>query len=360
MFTALKDGTKTLSDGLNTLNAGTTQLKAGTNKLVANNKALKDGMNSLSEGLNTLSAGTTQLKDGTNKLVANNKALKDGMNSLSDGTDKISSGVNKLYDGSLTLSDGLKTAGEGTETLEDGLSEGANKLKDKLKFITSSTSEMFGAPVDSEKTELTHLANNGHAMAAYMMVVALWVACMGFCSVYPITKQKGQIKSGFRLWFSKATIMFPTIVLAAGGMIAALMHFNNFEPANLGGTVLVASVAGITFMSMLYFLNSAFGVVGRFIGFVLMVVQLSGCTGTYPVELSGKFVETITNYLPFTHVVKAFRETIAGGSNIDSHLMFLGSVAVVCTVLTIAFFELKVRTGHEQDFIEEDFEDQAA
>ena len=73
------------------------------------------------------------------------------------------------------------------------------------------TSDMFSAPVDSKETQITNVPDNGHAMAAYIMVVGIWVGAMAFCSVYPLSKQKGQIKSGFGLWLGKASIMYPVI-----------------------------------------------------------------------------------------------------------------------------------------------------
>ncbi len=321
---------------------------------------LKSATKTLSEGLDTLSAGANKLNAGTNKLVDNNDALKSGMSSLSSGANKISSGVNKLYDGSVTLTDGLQSASEGTDTLESGLSEGSNKLKDKLKNVSNSTSNMFSSPVKSEETQITDVPNNGYAMAAYMMVVGLWVASMGFCTVYPLTKQKGIVKSGFRLWLGKASIMYPVMILASITMIGALNYFHGFSPANLNQTMLVAGLAAVTFVSILYLLNVVFGVVGKFLGLVLMIVQLSGSTGTYPVELSGDFVAKITNYLPFTHVVKAFRETISGTNVSTNHLVFLGIVTIVCIIITIAYLEFKVRFKQEENFIDDDLDTELA
>ena len=91
-----------------------------------------------------------------------------------------------------------------------------------------------------------------------------------------------------------------------------------------------------------------------------MIVQLSGATGTYPVELSGEFVGKITNYLPFTHVVKAFRESISGSPVVSEHFVFLGVVAIVSIILTIAFLELKVRTGNDEDLIDNDYDEELA
>lgn len=322
---------------------------------------LKSSTKTLSNGLNKLSEGAKELKTGSDKLVANNSKLQSGMSSLSDGTNKISSGVNELKNGSVSLKKGLETAYDGSNTLQTSLADGAKSVKDTTSTINDNTLEMFASPVDSSKTQVTEVADNGHAMAAYMMVVGLWVGCMGFCTVYPLTKNSGSIKSGFRLWLSKASVMYPSIILASLAMITALSYFNGFSPADLNQTILVAVVAAITFMSIIYFLNVAFGVVGKFLVLIFMVLQLAGSTGTYPLELSGDFVAKITNYLPFTHVVTAFRSTISGGSSIESHLTFLIGVAVVMIVLTIALLEFKVRFKSNNDnFAESNMDDELA
>ncbi len=318
---------------------------------------LKSSTKSLSDGLNTLSAGTSQLKEGSNKLVANNSSLKSGMNSLSDGSNKISKGVSDLSDGSKSLNDGLNTAFDGTKTLQTSLLDASVNLKDKTSNINDDTSEMFSAPIDTKETQITTVADNGHAMAAYMMVVGIWVGCMAFCTIYPLTKQSGQIKSGFRLWFSKASVMYPVVIIGSLVMLKALSFFNGFSPEDLGKTMLVAATAAVTFISIVYFLSVVFGKVGQFLTLILMVIQLSGSTGTYPVELSGDFVAKITNYLPFTHVVTAFRSTISGGTSIENNLIFLAIVAVIFMVLTIAFLEYKIRFKfNAEDFIDNDLD----
>ena len=182
---------------------------------------------------------------------------------------------------------------------------------------------------------------------------------MAFCTIYPLTKQKGQIKSGFRLWLSKASVMYPTVILGSMIMIGALSYFNGFSPYDLGKTMLVAGVAATTFISIIYLVSIVFGKIGQFITLILMVIQLSGATGTYPVELSGDFVAKITNYLPFTHVVKAFRSTISGGCSIENNLIFLAFVSLIAIILTIVYLQLKVRLK-EEEFIDTDLNEKLA
>ena len=47
---------------------------------------------------------------------------------------------------------------------------------------------MFAAPVTATETQLTQVPNNGHGMAPYMMSVALWVGCIAFSLMYPLTE----------------------------------------------------------------------------------------------------------------------------------------------------------------------------
>lgn len=54
---------------------------------------------------------------------------------------------------------------------------------------------MFATPITDEETKITTVENNGHAMAPYMMSVGLWVGCLAFCLMYPLTEYKGKLKS---------------------------------------------------------------------------------------------------------------------------------------------------------------------
>lgn len=304
---------------------------------------LKSSTKSLAQGATSLSDGSSKLYDGSITLVSNNSTLKNGMSSISDGSNKISSGVNALYSGSLSLTDGLKTANDGTSTLQSSLSDAAKTVDSTLSSIDDDTLDMFAAPVTSKETQVTTIKNNGHAMAAYMMVVALWVGSMAFCTVYPLTESNDEVKSGFKLWLSKASVMYPTAIAFSLTMVTALHFINGFNPVDMTKTILVACITAIAFISIIYFFNAALGLVGTFIALVLMIIQLSGSTGTYPAEISGAFVEKISKYLPFTHAVNAFRSTISGGASIKSNMIFLFAIIIIMIVLTIVSFEFKTR-----------------
>ena len=82
---------------------------------------------------------------------------------------------------------------------------------------------MFATPITDEETKITTVENNGHAMAPYMMSVGLWVGCLAFCLMYPLTEHKGKLKSGFAWWASKASVLYPVAILQ-GVLLILLLH----------------------------------------------------------------------------------------------------------------------------------------
>src|SRR5699024_11794868 len=83
-----------------------------------------------------------------------------------------------------------------------------------------------------------YVADNGHAMAPYMMSVGLWVGSIAFCLMYPLTSCPGKMDSGLKWWFSKASVLVVTAVLQAVVMLAALAVFDGFDPERAGLTAL--------------------------------------------------------------------------------------------------------------------------
>ena len=61
--------------------------------------------------------------------------------------------------------------------------------------------------------------NNGHAMAPLYDVCALWVGCIAFSLMYPLTKYSGKLKSGLAWWGSKASVLYLIALLQAAVMI---------------------------------------------------------------------------------------------------------------------------------------------
>lgn len=340
-LTQLNDNSAQLNSGASRLSSGASQLSSGAKSLDSGADELKSGTKTLADGTKTLDDGTKTLTSGFATLTANNSKLTSGANQLADGAVTLNDGAGQLYDGSITLGNGLSDLKDGANTLKTGLEDG-QKTIDENKG-DDAVYEMISSPVKSNETKISNVENNGHAMAAYMMCVGLWVLCIAFCIMYPLTEHHGTIKSGFSWWLSKAGVAYLVALVAAYAMIGSLQLFLHFEPTELLNTFLVAGITAIAFMSILYFFNVWLGKVGSFLMLIFMVVQLAGSAGTYPIEISGDFVATIHKWLPFSYAVDAFRGTISGNGNILEVTIVLLSIAIIFTLLTIMMFNIRAK-----------------
>ncbi|MSE24834.1 YhgE/Pip domain-containing protein, partial [Lactobacillus curvatus] len=66
------------------------------------------------------------------------------------------------------------------------------------------------------------------------------------------------------------------------------------------------------FISIVYTLVSLFGNVGKALAMVMMVLQIAGGGGTFPIQVTPKFFQAIHPFLPFTYAVDALREAVGG------------------------------------------------
>lgn len=355
-------GSNTLYAGVSSYTGGVSDLKSGLETLHTNSAALSGGAKALEDGADTLTnnlptltgavsqlqSGAMQLKLGTEELVSNNGVLCDGASQLSDGAGQIQDGASQLADGSTELGDGLETLSGGAVTLQSALSDGAQEVNDVN--ATDLTYDMFSSPVESQEIFASKVANNGNAMAAYMMAVGLWVAGLAFCVMLSPHDQKIKGRNAGHAWAMQLGKLWALAIIQALLMILFLSLFNGFAPENLAKTMIVACISSIAFLTMEYCVNYLMGIVGSFVLLVFMVLQLSGCAGTYPKELSVQFYQWINPFMPFTYTVHGFRSGIASGQDITLDCIVLAVIAVVFAgVLLVGFHARFKRQGEVEE-----------
>lgn len=338
-------GVEVLSQGASEINENSAALQNGAQQLTSGTTQLNDSVPALSRGITELFNGSNALSTGTAALTQNNSTLLNGAQALQDGSVQLHSGANQLAQGSDALVNGLGQLKDGTSTLQTSLADGAQKSNIN---VTTTTTEMMASPVELNHQEISIVENNGHAMAPYMMSVGLYVACMAFTLMYPLLKNNIHTKSGFKLWLSKAGVMYVISTIMAIVMITALMLINGLSPYQTAQTFGVAVLASAAFMSMIVFFSITCGKIGSFVVLIFMVLQLGGAAGTYPIETSGSFYNTIHPFMPFSYSVDAFRHTLAAGGDITIDILVFLGMFLVFSVLSILFYRWKASISEEQ------------
>ena len=351
-LSAVQQQAAALSQGIDAYTAGADAAADAGLQLAAGVTQLRAGVDSLKSGMSDLNGGIISLRSGTSSLAESAPALTEGITQAAGGAEQIQQqGTLALRRGAADLDNGLGRLGEGAADLKNGtslLASEAARISSETEVFSDGSREqrdeivdMFAAPLEIEEEQITYVTDNGHAMAPYMMSVGLWVGCIAFCLMYPLTSCPGKPGAGVKWWLSKASVLAVTAVLQAAVMLGALAFFDGFEPERAALTALTACAASVAFMSVMYFFTSLLGRVGSFLMLVFMVVQLAGSAGTYPLEISGSFVPYLHKWVPFTYTVTAFRSTISGGEDISGCLCFLLALTVVFTVLTVLEFRIR-------------------
>mgnify|MGYP000808180451 FL=1 len=303
---------------------------------------IDEGLGTLQSGLKTYTGGVKQVNNGLGTLASNNKTLNSGASQLADGALKISSGSNQLAAGSATLGEGLTTIGDGTNTLTSSLKDVSKKSNIKS---TNKTYKQMSTPVDTQKKEITNMPNNGHAMAPYMMSVALYVACMALSLMYPFGKGMTTTDSPVKFLLAKATVMVPLSIVQALILYFSLRGFCGFTPARPGLCIAFMLLLSLAFMAFIAFLAIAFGRIGEFIALIFMVFNLGASAGTYPLETAPHWYTVLHPFVPFTYSVNGFRSVIANATAVPTtEILFFVGLLVVSVLLTYLIVRHRSKT----------------
>ncbi len=342
--TSLQPGLQQYTGAVSTLNDGLQQMNNNSQALVTGSNRLTSGIGSLSQqtpilitGIDSLASGSKSLQQGMQTLNNSNGQLVNGMSTLSNGASQMGQGAGQLAQGSTTLGSGLETAKTGVNTLRDGLLDGATQSKIDT---TNKTLSMLSSPVTTVHDEISTSKNNGHAMAPYMMSVALYVAGISFSMIYPLVEKK--IKNAFQYWLSKSSVMYMVSTVGAIVMVTSMLIFNGFEPEHLVSTYLFAILVAAAFMSLITLIAMALGKVGSFLLLIFMVINLGSSAGTYPTETLGPISKILHPFVPYTYSVDGFRKLI-GMSNMSimyETVIFI-IMFIVCSSLTFLYLKRK-------------------
>ena len=136
---------------------------------------------------------------------------------------------------------------------------------------------------------------------------------MGWCyhSCGTNKKEIGKIKP--REEYFGRSLIFLTISLIQGLIIClGDLYFLKIQCYHPLKFIFAGLCASFVFTFFIYSLVAAWGDIGKAVAVIMLVVQLGGCGGTFPIDVTPAFFRAINPYLPYTFVIDAFRECVCG------------------------------------------------
>ncbi|WP_263703554.1 YhgE/Pip domain-containing protein [Bacillus thuringiensis] len=332
--TLINNGQKPTKEVVESINEATKNASAQLGDFLAKyDSEIVPNFNTAIERTKRMSKNTSQiLKEADKKLPDVKKLLEDSSKGLVDGK-------KKLTDIKAEMPETEKKIKELANKIRDFESE--EDLKDIIRLLKNDVekqSDYFANPVNLKENKLFAMPNYGSAMSPFYTVLALWVGALLMVSLLTVeVHEEGANYKSHEIYFGRL-LTFLTIGLSQAFIVSMGDIF-------LLGTyvvdkfwfVLFSLFIGGVFVCIVYSLVSIFGNVGKSMAIILLVLQVAGSGGTFPIQMTPAFFQAIYPFLPFTYAISAIRETVGGmlWDIVTRDLLVLSAFVVVMIVAAL-------------------------
>ncbi len=300
---------QTAARQLGELSSGAAQVADGASRLAAAAGPLHAGIHDASAGSDRLASGATTLADGNAQLASGAADLAAGQRSALQGAERLDEGAGDLAAGLDRLSSGAKD-------LQDGLAQGLRSIPDPSVEARTAVAQTLGNPVGVKGLSLASAASYGAGLAPFFLSLALWIgAYVLFLLVTPLSARSlaaGQPswRTALGGWLAPALLGLVQSVVAYA-VVVRVVGMPTPHPVLL---LLFLAAVSMTFVMILHALAARFGAPGKFLGLVLMVLQLVSAGGTFPWQTLPEPLHPLHHALPMTYAVDGVRRLMYGGS----------------------------------------------
>lgn len=368
----LKAGTNAVAGGISKAQAQTSgimgQMITGTKKLEVGSGQVNDGLSTAASSTNDLSNGLGQLKDGSATLAtglgtASNGAgqLQSGLGTAASSTGTLANGLGQLSDGAKTLNSNLGTLNDGTKKLKDGLNDGYDKINNNLKFTSNAMSKFVSNPVKLSDQSINPVKKYGEGLAPYFISLSLWLGAMFINLVLTlIDKLKLADNKFYNSFLGKYAVGVVLVTIQSIVLAISLNAGLGLDAIKTPYLYLNNIFTSIVFFSVMYGLSAAFGIMSTPISFVLLILQLSSCAGTFPIETAPTFYRAVSTFIPMTYTVNIVRMILSGINHSDLMHNISILLTFMFTLLIGGFLIQTLRTKLSEKIISKKTAEEAA
>ncbi|MDC2865313.1 YhgE/Pip domain-containing protein [Bacillus sp. BP-3] len=326
----LNDIKATMQKGIDVANKGIDMINKGERPA----KDIVESLNSLSKGASNTLGGILDRYDSEivpsfNDAIAKTKRInKNTADVLNTANAKLPDVKKLLEDASKGLvlgKDKVEKVKAELPEAEKKIKEIANKIREfesqedlkdiirLLKHDVEKQSDYFASPVNLKENKLYPIPNYGSAMSPFYTVLALWVGALLMVSLLTVEvhEEDAEYKS-YQIYFGRF-LTFLTVGLAQAFIVAMgdMFILGTYVVDKFWFVLFSMLIAGV-FVCIVYSLVSVFGNIGKSMAIVLLVLQVAGSGGTFPIQMTPKFFQALYPFLPFTYAIRIIRETVGG------------------------------------------------
>ncbi|GGF48666.1 phage infection protein [Microbacterium sorbitolivorans] len=306
---------------------GSAERQAKHDEITASIDAAKQALQSAQDSY------TGSLQPKLDELAATLSVIGADVSSIGDD---LSAAADRLAGSAGGLRDTLTGAQESTQRISESLTETAetfdkveaaladaaktgdlSALNDIIGSDPSVLATSLAQPLRVDRTAVFPIVSFGAGMAPLYMALALWVGALLMTVAIRVDVNADTLPDRPELSPTKKYLgrygIFGLIGLAQSTLVTlGLILFIQVEPANAFLLILAGWVTSLVFTLLIYTAVVALGNAGKALAVLVLVIQVSGSGGAYPLQLLPEWFQNISPFLPATHAVAAMRSAIAG------------------------------------------------
>lgn len=263
----------------------------------------------LQKELDTVAGQVADTMEGMAALAGDAKVMK---TALAETADAVGDTMALLRPATEKLLTSLESTIDDLEGLTTD--EYMDTLVDILGGDPAVYGQYFPEMVQTSVNAVYPIANYGSAMTPFYTVLAIWVGGVILSSLIKIhARTEGLIDpKPAELYFGRYLFFFVLSQIQAAVIVTGDLYILKVQCLHPGMLYLTGALTAFTFSLLIYSLALSFGDVGKAIVVVIMVMQIAGSSGTFPIELLPAIYQKIYRFFPFPYAIDAMRECICG------------------------------------------------
>jgi putative membrane protein len=327
-----KVGATQLAAGGAPLVVGLEQLRAGVSQSLGGQLSLQYGINAYTGGVDQSAAGAQQLSSGMAQLSS-------GGTTLLSGAQQYVSGVGQLVDGVDQTAPGAAQLADGTKQLADGLAKGATQVPSYTTEDRTQLSKVVASPISV--SSLDGLVQPGAALAALLMILALWAGAFATYTVLPAVRRRLAMSSSATAALVVDALRPGLIIVLVQALLVSAVGqaFIRLPAYRWLELTLLLLVAGVAFVAVNHALAAWAKGAGRVVGVAVAVITLAtALTSAVP-----GWLDAIRPLSPLSPAYDAVRAVVSGGPGITAGVFTLIAWTLLGALFSVAAI-LRART----------------
>lgn len=323
---------KHLSDAAASLETGAAEARAKAQAVKDGIAEAKGSIGGVKDSYNaTLKQQISDLSDAVADVARRGSDMADDLGAtvtdLSHAASALSDDLVGAHEVLAGASADLVSAADDLQRLKEGLdtavtSGDLDRVRELIGSDPAALADALAAPVALDRQAVYHIKNYGSAMAPFYTTLSIWVAGIVLAAMLKANVDEADVKAlgnprphelylGRYAFFALLAFAQATLVCAGDLLFFGIQCEHPFQ------FMLVGWLAGFVFSNMIYTLTVSFGDIGKAIAVVLLVMQVAGSGGTFPIEMTADFFQAVYPFLPFTHAINAMHAAMAGAYGME-------------------------------------------